>query len=159
MYDHHIPTASRADRQTLFALNELIGATRALAATLKTAALALHGEQSLTVSQRSLLWSLKKSGPATVPTLARDRGVSRQYIQATANPLLAAGILITQANPAHRRSSFLAITPRGVELIRLAMRKEGDLMGHLAQDMSAEDIKLAAQTLVQVNKLMSRVVG
>jgi len=77
MYDHHVPTTTISDRRALFALNELIGITRALAETLKAATLALHAAQDLTVSERSLMFELKKSGPTTVPVLAKRRKIGR----------------------------------------------------------------------------------
>ena len=159
MYDHHIPITTITDRQALFALNELIGITRALAETLKSATLALHAAQDLTVSERSLMLELKKSGPTTVPALAKSRNVSRQFVQATANPLLEAGVLMTKTNPAHRRSKFLMLTPRGVEMIREAMRKEGGLLKVLAQEVDSDEIKRAAQTLANLQEQMNRAIG
>ena len=70
------------NRQTLFALGELINVTRTLADTLKDTARVLHQENSLSVSERSILLDIRKHGRQTVPDLARRRGVSRQFIQA-----------------------------------------------------------------------------
>lgn len=158
MYDHHSPDITSDNRQSLFALNELIGATRALAEMLKQAAESLHAEQKLTMSERSLLLELKKRGPTTVPALARNRNVSRQYIQSTANPLLASGILVTKPNPAHRRSRFLDLTPQGLEMIREAMRKEGGMMKFLVHEFDAEEVRQAAQTIAKLKQNMQRVI-
>jgi len=155
MYDHHIPTPGNDDRQTLFALNELITATRALADTLKDTARELHEDLDLSVPERSILLELRKSGPMTVPALARHREVSRQFIQVTVNPLLAAGILETRPNPAHRRSKLIALTEKGVDQIRQVMRREGSLMHDLATEFAAEDIRQAAGTLAEVQKILA----
>ncbi len=159
MYDHHIPDAQSDSRQTLFALNELIGATRSLADSLKEVARQLHDDLQLSVPARALMLELRKSGPLTVPELARRREVSRQFVQVTVNPLLAAGILETQANPAHRRSQLIALTDTGTQLIRQVMRREGSLLGELAQELSPEDIRQAAATLAQLQQVLAKKAG
>ncbi|MDX2473194.1 MAG: MarR family winged helix-turn-helix transcriptional regulator [Candidatus Krumholzibacteria bacterium] len=144
------------NRQTLFALGELINVTRTLADTLKDTARALHQENSLSVSERSILLDLRKHGPQTVPDLARRREVSRQFIQATVNPLLEEGVLEAQGNPAHRRSKLIVLTDAGVQLIRQVMKKEGSFMTDIATDLNAEEIRQAAETLARVQGLVGR---
>lgn len=146
---------SAPGRQSLFALHELIGATRSLAEALKSAARQLHEQSGLSVPERALLLELRKSGPLTVPDLARRRGVSRQFIQNTINPLLAQGTVVAEPNPAHRRSKLMGLTPAGVELIRQVMRREGALMQELAVDVEAGTLRQAADTLGQVERLLS----
>ena len=143
-------------RQTLFALSELISITRTLAETLKDTARELHEENALSVSERSILLELRKNGPLTVPDLARRRDVSRQFIQATVNPLLVDGVLEAQANPAHKRSKLVALTEKGNELIRQIMKREGALMNGLATDLEADEIRQAAETMTRVEKLLER---
>jgi DNA-binding MarR family transcriptional regulator len=144
------------NRQTLFALGELINVTRTLADTLKDTARELHQENSLSVSERSILLDLRKHGRQTVPDLARRRGVSRQFIQATVNPLLEQGLLEAQDNPAHRRSNFVVLTEAGTQLIRQVMKKEGAFMNGIALDLDADEIRQAAETLARVEKLIDR---
>jgi DNA-binding MarR family transcriptional regulator len=144
------------NRQTLFALGELINVTRTLADTLKDTARELHQENSLSVSERSILLDLRKHGPQTVPDLARRREVSRQFIQATVNPLLEEGVLEARDNPAHRRSKLIALTDAGVQLIRQVMKKEGAFMNGIALDLDADEIRQAAETLARVEKLIAR---
>ena len=143
-------------RQTLFALGELINITRVLSDTLKDTARELHEENSLSVSERSILLDLRKYGPLTVPDLARRREVSRQFIQATVNPLLAEGVLETRDNPAHRRSKLMALTEKGTQLIRQIMKREGAFMNGLATDLEADEIHQAAETMVRVEELLER---
>ncbi len=144
------------NRQTLFALGELINITRTLADTLKDTARELHQENSLSVSERSILLDLRKHGPQTVPDLARRREVSRQFIQATVNPLLAEGVLEARDNPAHRRSKLIALTEAGTQLIRQVMKKEGAFMTGIALDLDADEIRQAAETLARVEELIDR---
>jgi DNA-binding MarR family transcriptional regulator len=144
------------NRQTLFALGELINVTRILADTLKDTARELHRENSLSVSERSILLDLRKYGPLTVPDLARRREVSRQFIQATVNPLLEEGVLEARDNPAHRRSKLIVLTEAGTQLIRQVMKKEGAFMNGIALDLDADEIRQAAETLARVEKLIDR---
>ena len=147
------------NRQTLFALSELISITRTLADTLKDTARDLHQENSLTVSERTILLDLRKHGSLTVPDLARLREVSRQFIQATVNPLLVEGVLKAQDNPAHRRSKLIALTEAGTQLIRQVMKKEGAFMADLAEDLEADEIRQASETVARVKSLLDRKSG
>ncbi len=162
MHDHHAPNAPDSGRPTLFALNVLITATRALAESLKETARELHDDLGLSVPERSILLELRKNGPMTVPALARHREVSRQFIQATVNPLMGKGILESRPNPAHRRSKLIALTAEGTQLLRQVMRREGSLMQELAVGLAAEDtgqaaadIRQAAETVAQVQSLLA----
>ena len=148
--------AADDDRQTIFALGELINATRDLADALRDTARDLHRDEDLSVPARSLLLELRKSGPLTVPALARRRELSRQFVQTTVNPLLAGGILAAQPNPAHRRSPLLVLTAAGTELIRQVMRREGALMHGLAADLTPAELRQAADTLTRLQEAVER---
>lgn len=156
MSNHHIPTSHPDSRQTLFVLNELIVATRTLADALKDTARHLHGPSQLSVPARAVMLELRKSGPTTVPELARRRQVSRQFMQVTVNPLLADGVLETQTNPAHRRSKLVALSAKGTAMIRQVMRREGALLQELATDLAPEDIRQATATLTQLQQLLAQ---
>ncbi|MBL1104489.1 winged helix-turn-helix transcriptional regulator [Streptomyces sp. 5-8] len=63
--------------------------------------------------------------PLTVPQAARRLGVSRQNIQRVANDLVALQFAAYAANPDHRGSPLLTLTPRGEEsLARVTARAE-----------------------------------
>ena len=140
------------DHQAIFALNELIKATRSLATALNAATRDLHADLDLSVSERGLLITLRQAGDRTVPNLARRRDVSRQFIQSIVNALLARGLVTTRANPLHRRSRLVTLTPAGVTLIRDVMRREGAVLQGLAGGLTAAEIRRAAATVAQVNQ-------
>jgi DNA-binding MarR family transcriptional regulator len=137
-------------RQTVFALNELIAATRRLADMLRETAQRIHVDSDLSVAERAVLFELRRHGPLTVPELARRRGVTRQSTQTTVNPLLARGVLRRAPNPAHRRSPLIELTPDGVVLIRKVMRREGDLLADLSRDLEVEELRQAREALERV---------
>ncbi|MCB1181914.1 MarR family transcriptional regulator [bacterium] len=145
-----------ADRQTVFALNTLIMTTRALADDLRDLAAALHADSELSVAERALMLELRRNGPRTVPELARARAISRQATQTTANPLLARGLLERLPNPRHRRSVRLGLTEAGVDLVRRAMRREGDLLAEMARDLEAPELQQATETLALVQQAVRR---
>lgn len=72
-------------------------------------------------TSRGGAWGLMKSldleGPQTIPDLARARPVSRQHIRALAQSLIERGWVETVANPAHRRSFLLQLTPGGKQAV------------------------------------------
>lgn len=147
MHEDHALSPQADDRRTIYALSELIAVVRRLGETLKDVARDLHEDRNLSVPARAILLELKKTGPLTVPDLARRRGVSRQFIQVTVNPLLATGVLVAQTNPAHRRSRLLTLSPAGELLIRRVMQQEGGLLRKWAVDLEAEEVRQAVATL------------
>ena len=94
-----------------------------------------------------LLRSLVENGPQTVPALARARPVARQHIQRMANEMAAQGLVEFTANPAHKRSRLLAITPEGRRLYAALSARMSELAERLAADMDIDDLKTTSETL------------
>ncbi|MEU6279615.1 MarR family winged helix-turn-helix transcriptional regulator [Streptomyces sp. NPDC047028] len=61
--------------------------------------------------------SVASGSPLTVPQAARRLGVSRQNIQRVANDLVTLGLAAFTANPDHRGSPLLTLTPTGEEAL------------------------------------------
>ena len=92
----------------------------------------LHAGLGLTAGMRGVLVSLDKAAKS-VPKLAAERPVSRQYMQQVVDALVETGRLESRPNPRHRRSSLYALTAAGAEdLSRIrtselaALRQLGD---------------------------------
>ncbi len=94
-----------------------------------------------------LLRSLAESGPQTVPALARARPVARQHIQRMANEMAAQGLVEFTANPAHKRSRLLSLTPEGASLYTALSARMSELAERLAEDMDIDDLKTTVATL------------
>jgi len=88
----------------------------------------LHPELGLTAAKRSILLTLHRDGPQTVPDLARERLVSRQVVQTQVNDLLDEGLVASTPNPRHRRSPLLVLTEEGGSSIRKMLAKEKALV-------------------------------
>jgi DNA-binding MarR family transcriptional regulator len=94
-----------------------------------------------------LLRSLAEKGSQTVPALARARPVARQHIQRMANEMAEQGLVEFTANPAHKRSRLLAITPQGMRLYSALSARMSGLAERLARDMDIDDLRTTSKTL------------
>jgi len=107
----------------------------------------LHAGEPITVGMRGVLEYLQRNGPATVPTIARQRQVTRQHIQTLVNALLGAGLVAADDNPAHQRSPLIALTAAGNRVITRMRRREQRYLERLDLPMSQPDLNSATQTL------------
>jgi DNA-binding MarR family transcriptional regulator len=96
---------------------------------------------------RAVLELLLRTGPRTVPEMARVRGVSRQHIQQQVDALLERGLLSRQDNPAHRRSPRIVLTDRGRALIQDMRARELDELAQMQVGVSDHAVQEAAQVL------------
>jgi DNA-binding MarR family transcriptional regulator len=72
------------------------------------------------VGQSQARWQVMwvaDTGGLTVPGVARRLGVTRQHVQRVANDLVADRLATFDANPDHRRSPLLRLTPQGHEIL------------------------------------------
>ncbi|MBI4913219.1 MAG: MarR family transcriptional regulator [Acidobacteria bacterium] len=107
----------------------------------------LHAEEPVTMGMRAVLEQLSRFGPATVPSVARARGVSRQHVQTLVNPLAALGLVRFEDNPASRRSPLVALTREGRLMFRRMKRAEAGLLMPVAKACPASEWRQAAATL------------
>ena len=107
----------------------------------------LHEGSGVTTAMRSLLFSLDREGPSTVPDLARERLVSRQIIQTQVNELLKLNLVEPRKNPQHRRSKLLALTSKGQALVKEMLRREEDLLDKGGSPMPLGEVEAASASL------------
>ena len=100
---------------------------------------------------RAVMEQLALGGPQTVPDMARARSVSRQHIQVLVNALVDRGIAENRANPAHRRSVKIALTPAGDRLFDEMQADEIAWLDKLAGDLSARQIEAAHRALAKLD--------
>jgi DNA-binding MarR family transcriptional regulator len=137
----------------LEALDQVIAETLLLSQRLRAVAEEIHAGQSVTASMRSVMASLDENGPQTVPQIARTRSVSRQNVQTLVNRLLEDGLARLEENPAHRRSSLVALTARGKEKLVELIRQERRLLSQMPIGISKKELRNAAATLRSVGEL------
>ena len=136
-------TASKQAR-AIEAVESLIDETRLLFHRMKVAAEQLHDAEEITAGMRGVLFGLDRSGPQTVPQMARARPVSRQHIQMLVNPLVERRCVELIDNPAHRRSKLVRLTPSGRKLVDRMRKRESRIFGALGSDMSEKQLRSAA---------------
>jgi DNA-binding MarR family transcriptional regulator len=107
----------------------------------------LHAELGMTAAMRGVLELILLGGAATVPDMARVRGVSRQHIQQQVDALLERGLLERQDNPAHKRSSLIALNDKGRALIQTMRAEELNALSRVQVGVSDNALREAAQVL------------
>jgi len=125
----------------------LLDGTRLLFHAFKQWSEILHAEVGVTAVMRGVLELILLGGPATVPDMARARGVSRQHIQQQVDSLLKRGFLERQDNPAHKRSSMIALTDKGRALIQNMRAEELNTLSRMQVGVSDDAMLEAAQVL------------
>lgn len=137
-----------ADRHA--AVDELTMMAALLYFRMRKAAEEMLGEGAQSSGRRSLLKSLVKGQPQTVPQMARLRAVSRQHIQKLVNGLLADGLVELADNPSHKRSKLVRITDAGRNAAEETARREAEILPRLARGIALEDIRTATRVLEQL---------
>lgn len=125
----------------------LFNETRLLFHALREWAETLHSGLDVSVAMRGVLELILLGGAATVPDMARARGVSRQHIQQQVDALLERGLLERKDNPAHKRSSLIALTDKGRALIQNMRADELNALSRLQVGVSDNAVAEAAQVL------------
>jgi DNA-binding MarR family transcriptional regulator len=128
----------------------LFDEVRLLEHQLIRSATALHGDVDVTIPGRAVLEFLHRSGPASVPEIARARLVSRQHVQAIVDTLLEAGHLERLTNPAHRRSALMTLSASGAALIAEMHQREERFLDSRLTGIDRADVAAAARLLAAV---------
>ena len=116
----------------------------------------LNDDSGITASQRAVLEFIHRQGPATVPTIARARGVTRQHIQMIANELKSLDLIDSQDNPAHQRSPMFVLTDHGHQTVdRIFDRERVHLALHVS-DLDENQLRAAAQTLADLRHALRK---
>lgn len=84
--------------------------------------------------------SVVSETPLTVPQAARRLGVSRQNVQRVANDLVTFGHAAYSANPDHRGSPLLTLTPRGQEVLAKVTAQASDIHRTLFEALPQEEM-------------------
>ncbi len=133
-------------------LYDVIRRLRPLQRTIVRAAERTLDGTGLTAGERTLLDALRTHGPRTVPQLARSLDLDRQPVQRWVNHAAELGLVVTTANPAHRRSSLVRLTDEGTAMMRGVQEAEaGELRRGLA-DLSAGEVRTALRVLDRIGE-------
>ena len=135
-------------------IDELLDEARLLWHAMVRSAERLHAAERVSPGMRAVLEQLLVHGPATVPAIARRRGVSRQHVQALVNELEARYLVALEVNPAHRRSPFVRLTRGGETVIARMKGRERRFFGSLELGQTRAELERAAATLRDVRRAL-----
>lgn len=124
-------------------LYELTRLARPLHQQVEAAIAAMLSGTSITVRMRAVLDTLAESEGATVPQVARTLGIKRQYVQVMMNEVEDAGLVVRQANPAHRRSALFVLSEAGEQVINGIRRAEMHVIESLGRALSHDEVEKA----------------
>ena len=93
---------------------------------------------------------IEREGPQTVPMLASLRYVSRQIIQTQVNELLELKYLVSKDNPGHKRSSLIALTRTGKQLVKRMQTAEIEYLKQLKWLPDPDDLSKCLEVLDRI---------
>lgn len=115
----------------------------------------LHAAHGLSTGVRSVLLLLDRQGPRTLSEIARDRAVSRQFIQKLAQTLIARDLIVALPNAANRKSPRFALTPAGEQALATIREREAEVQEALASVLQAADLEPALKVLDRLNAALT----
>ncbi|MEU6082982.1 MarR family winged helix-turn-helix transcriptional regulator [Streptomyces sp. NPDC047108] len=116
------------------------------AGALRRSGESLAQAEGLTQARWQVL-SVASEEPVTVARAARRLGVSRQNVQRVANDLVALGRAEYTANPDHRGSPLLTLTPAGRDTLERVTDRASAMHRALGADLPDEEIAEARSFL------------
>jgi DNA-binding MarR family transcriptional regulator len=136
-------------------IDSLFSEVNTLATRLKHGRHIFEEEQDWAGGARSVLLLVARHGAQTVPAIARLRSTSRQNIQTVINRLKVAGLARLEANPAHKRSALVRLTPQGSALVKQLEKAETNFFKDVQAKFSAEELVSATECLRKLRRLLA----
>lgn len=100
--------------------------------------------------KRALMRNLAEYGALTIPQMAAMRPVSRQFVRALVEELVAEGFVRLEPNPRHKTASLVALTNRGRQQAIKDTAQEALLLEELARDLPPDELRVAEGMLKTV---------
>lgn len=104
----------------------------------------------MSVGVRAVLDQLRRRGDLTVPQMARDQDLSRQFVQRMVNDARDAGWVELVDNPAHRRSSLVHLTRAGSRAIGAVADREHELLRQVGGALTGAEVDATLRVLTQM---------
>ncbi len=144
MYDYlgMLTTASLADR-----LRVSIGR---LARRLRQQSLG-----GLTPSQASVISTLDVHGPMTMGRLAEHEGIAKPSVTGIVGRLVDKGLVEKRDDSSDRRSSIVAITPEGSQLLEQRRRERTAYLARRIEQLDGDDRAVLERAVVLLEKMIA----
>jgi len=101
----------------------------------------------ITAADRAVLEFLHAEDSLSVPEIAARYEVSRQHVQVTVNRLRRLGLVDTVANPRHKRSPLVVLTPAGRQLFERILVRDREIIATLFAAIPPADVSKTRITL------------
>jgi DNA-binding MarR family transcriptional regulator len=115
--------------------------------------------EGASVGVRAILDLLQTAGPQTVPQLGARQDLSRQFVQRMVNDAVESGYVVIQPNPAHIRSSLVALTVAGRATITAVKAREHQLLRRVGGALTNSDIDTCIHVLSSMLNAFERTPG
>lgn len=143
-----------ADARQLYAVLRYVRPLHVLSARAVTAALA---DEQITMGVRALLEALHHDGPAPVPAIGRALSMPRQVSQRLVDQALALDLVVTEPNPAHKRSPIVRLTPAGQAAFDRIHAAELRTLATIAAGLDPDDVAAAVRVLAALTSGVVRI--
>jgi DNA-binding MarR family transcriptional regulator len=111
-------------------------------------------QTGIDAGQRAVLDMLRRHGPMTVPQLAREQELTRQFVQRMVNSAADDGLVEAAVNPTHRRSVLIQLTDRGRAAITLVVEREHRQLREASRGLDATQIDT---TLIVLRRMLAAI--
>lgn len=115
----------------------------------------LHSGHGLSTATRSILTLLELKGPLTLSEIARDRAVSRQFIQKIAGSLIKDGLIAKMPNAASKKSPKLHLTASGRQSAADIFAREQAIKDDLSMVITRGELRQANVVLAKINRALT----
>jgi len=116
----------------------------------------LEQSRGVSVGVRAVLDLLRVRERLTVPRIADVLGLSRQFVQRCVNEAEAEGWVVLEVNPAHRRSSLVAVTRTGRAVVTGIRANEARSLGAVAASLEGADVEACLRVLSRLLETVRR---
>jgi len=131
-------------------LYDLILLARPIHQQVDAAIAAMLSETTVTVRMRAVLEQLESLETATVPQVAKQLEIQRQYVQVMMNEVEAAGLVKKQVNPAHKRSVLFGLSSAGKNVIAQIRKAEMAVVESISHELTFDSVNKAHQVAEHV---------
>ena len=136
------------------ALHDLFREVFHLQAILAEAMDAVHEQSGMRTSHKRVAEVVDRQKKATVPDVAAELNVSRQFVQTVCNELNAQGLLEFKTNPRHKRSKLAELSDTGRTALYTSREQENKIIEELLPGLDAGAIGQAAALLRRLRERM-----
>jgi DNA-binding MarR family transcriptional regulator len=110
----------------------------------------------MSVGVRAVLDQLRREGARTVPAVAREQDLSRQFVQRMVNDAATEGWVESLPNPEHRRSHLIRLTVVGEAAIDAVLAREHALLLEVGAGLTEADVAATLRVLRAMEAALDR---